>query len=289
MTILTLIETGGTICMEAGVQGLRPAPDRVAAALRLLAPGLDIKVQALEPLVDSAEVGPALWNDLLDRIAAAPGPVIITHGTDTMAFTGAALDAALAGWGQSVVLCGSMRPLGVAGGDAEANLALALAAAQSGDPGVSLAFAGQILPAGAISKTDSQSDQAFEALGDLSPANPSLTRRYDPGRAVGVITLSPGLTPASLSAMLSGLDGAVLRVFGAGTLPATLADALASACARGCKITAISQCPRGGLAPGAYAAGAALWAAGVENGGQMSPEQALTRLWLRQSAPGGLS
>lgn len=283
MASLTLIETGGTICMEPGPEGLRPSADRLRQAVAGLAPGLHLQAVALQPLIDSAEVGPALWNDLLDRIAAASGPVLITHGTDTMAFTGAALDAALAGQGRSVVLCGSMHPLGT-GGDAEANLALALQAAQQGTPGVWLAFAGQLLPAGALTKVSSTARTAFARAGDLAPAAQPPARRYDPTLSLAILTVTPGMAPRALAASLAALDGAVLRVFGAGTLPAALAGPIDAAFSAGCRIVAISQCPHGGLAPGTYAAGAGLWAAGVENGGLLSPEQALTRLWLRLSA-----
>lgn len=280
--------------MEAGPLGLQPAEGLVQKAILDLKPGLRLLSQALQPLVDSADVGPLIWNSLLDRIEAAPGPVLVTHGTDTMAFTGAALDAALAGQGRVVILCGSMRPLGVAGSDAPGNLALALTAAFTAKPGVWLAFAGHLWPAGAITKAHSEAEFAFQAAGDLHPAQPplvrpamvrpALARRYDPGLAVGVVTVTPGLTVLALQAALAGLDGAVLRVFGAGTLPAGLDEALAAAMARGCQIVAISQCAAGGLAPGTYAAGAAIWAAGVENGAALSTEQALTRLWLRLSA-----
>lgn len=282
MTTITLIETGGTICMQAGPNGLQPAPDILRASLAQLAPELRVEGHALQPLIDSAEVGPPLWNRLLDWIVAAPGPVLITHGTDTMAYTGAALDAALAGLSVSVVLCGSMHSLAT-GGDAESNLALALQVAQAAAPGVWLAFAGQVTAAGALTKVSSTSDTAFAPAGDTAPPPWPAVRRYNPDRAVAVVTITPGLSPRALSASLAALDGAVLRVFGAGTVPAALAAPLADACARGCKIVAISQCLDGGLEPGAYAAGAALWAAGVENGGLMSAEQALTRLWLRLS------
>lgn len=283
MTALTLIETGGTICMQPGPDGLRPGAGRVVQAIATLRPDLAVQAQALDPLVDSAEVGPALWNDLLGRIEAAPGPVLITHGTDTLAYTGAALSAALAGLGRVVVLCGSMHPLG-AGGDAEGNLALALAALGDAVPGVWLAFAGEVVAAGALTKVHSQADRAFAGAGDRGAAPMPKARRFDPDLRLGVVTVTPGLLAGSLAAMLVDLDGAVLRVFGAGTLPSQLGDALADATANDCQITAISQCQNGGLEPGAYAAGAALWAAGVENGGAMSMEQALTRLWLRLSA-----
>lgn len=280
MTTLTLIETGGTICMTDGPDGLIPAPEKVAAALAQIAPGQRLDHQKLEPLVDSADVGPLVWNRLLDRIDAAPGPVIVTHGTDTMAFTGAALDAALAGQGRCVVLTGSMHPLGVAGSDAEANLALAIATALGGKPSLHLAFNGEILPAGRVSKVNSTEAAAFAVTGTADLPEPSACR-YDTSKSLGLVTLTPGLAPAALGAMLDALDGVVLRVFGAGTMPATLAETL---CARkGKPMIAVSQCAAGGLAPGSYAAGAALWAAGVENGGQMSAEQALSRLWLRLS------
>lgn len=281
---LTLIETGGTICMTAGPDGLRPAPEKVAAALAQIAPGQKLDHQKPEPLIDSADLGPAVWNVLLDRITAAPGPVIVTHGTDTMAFTGAALHAALAGQGRVVVLTGSMHPLGQPGGDAEGNLALAIKTALGQTRGVQLAFGGQVLPAGAVSKQNSQAADAFAVAGDLSPPAQPHARRFDPDLSLGIVTLSPGLSPRAVAAMLGALDGVVLRVFGAGTMPGALAETLMAF--KGKPMVAVSQCARGGLEPGAYAAGAALWAAGVENGGLMSPEQALTRLWLRLSAAG---
>jgi L-asparaginase len=281
---LTLIETGGTICMEPGPEGLRPSADRLREVIRSGWPDRRVLAVALTPLVDSAEVGPALWNDLLDRIDAAPGPVLITHGTDTMAFTGAALDAALAGQGRVVVLCGSMHPLG-AGEDAEGNLALAMAATEEAAPGVWLAFAGQVVPAGALTKVSSTARTAFARAGDDSPAPQPPARRYDPALGLAVLTLTPGMSPRALESGLSGLDGAILRVFGAGTVPSQLVGPIADARANGCAMIAVSQCLHGGLTPGAYAAGAGLWAAGVENGGAMSPEQALTRLWLRLSDP----
>ncbi len=276
----TLIQTGGTICMQPGPDGLCPAAGLVVQAIGDLRPSHVVQAQAVAPLVDSAEVGPALWNDLLNRIMAAPGPVLITHGTDTMAFTGAALAAALAGLDRVVVLCGSMHPLG-AGSDAEGNLALALDALGTAGPGVWLAFAGEVVAAGALTKVHSQAERAFAAAGDAGAAPEPISRRFDPALRLGVVTVTPGLSALSLAAMLGALDGAVLRVFGAGTLPSHLGPVLAKATAHGCKMTAISQCQQGGLEPGAYAAGAALWAAGVENGGAMSAEQALTRLWLR--------
>jgi L-asparaginase len=152
---------------------------------------------------------------------------------------------------------------------------------------VHLAFGGRLLPAGAISKAHSQAARAFVRAGDPRRAPIPPVRRFDPKRRLAILTLSPGLDAHVLEAMVSGLHGVVLRVFGSGTMPQVsgLSAVLARAVSRGCKIIAVAQTPRGGLTPGAYAAGAPLWAAGVENGGRLSPEQALSRLWLRLSVP----
>lgn len=285
---ILLIETGGTICMRQGAQGLTPAEGVLATAIGQMADDLQVTARRIGPLRDSAEMGPEAWNALLDLIEGWDGDgVLVTHGTDTMAYTGAALAAALPDPKRPVILCGSMAPLGVPGGDAEGNLALALQAVRSPAAGYHLAFAGQVLPAGSLMKVHSRRDDAFRATGGGRRPPPPVARRFAP-RAVAVLTVTPGMGLASpaLAACLAGLDGAVLRVFGAGTImqDAALVSVLAQAVQAGCLILAISQCAEGGLEAGAYAAGAAIWAAGVENGGDMTVEQALAEVMLRSSA-----
>jgi L-asparaginase len=284
MAELLVIYTGGTIGMAQGPKGLEPAFGLVEAALQSMLPkDMKITLHVFDPLVDSADIGPSDWNRMLALIEGFAGQgVLVVHGTDTMAFTGAALSAALGPIQRPVVLVGAMVPLG-AGGDAEANLALALQAV-GGPAGVWLAFAGKILPAAGLIKQDSHAADAFRSV----PQDPfSAPARRFAERRVAVISLSPGLPVAAVAAMLDNLDGAVLRVFGAGTMMGDpgLFAVLAGATARGCRLRAVSQCQSGGLEPAAYAAGAGLWAAGVENGGVETPEAALARLWLSLSPP----
>lgn len=271
-----LIHTGGTIGMVPSDDGLVPGAGVVEAAVAGRA-----RIHAFDPLLDSAAIAHAEWNRLLDLIEAEAGPVVITHGTDTMAYTGAALSQALDGWPHPVILTGAMQPLG-SGGDAEANLALALTAAP--EAGVWLAFAGRLLPAGALVKHNSHAADAFRAVDEAPAHGPFQSRRFA-DHALGILTLSPGTTGAMITSALRSLDGAVLRVFGAGTVPPSpsLSQALAEAVVQGRRLRAVSACEIGGLALGAYAAGAALWAAGVENGGRETAEAALIRLWLSLS------
>ena len=283
MTRLLVIYTGGTIGMVQGEGGLRPSAGLVEQALAAMAPaGLRVDLQLFDPLIDSSNIRPQDWNRMLDQIDAFEGEaVIVVHGTDTMAFTGAALSTALAGQAKRVVLCGSMLPLGQ-GGDAEGNLALALGAACDAamGHGVWLAFAGKVMAAAGLVKHDSHQADSFRSQ-PQQPFTPTL-RRFDCARRHAVLSLSPGLPAAALGAMLGALDGAVLRVYGAGTMmeDAGLHTVLAQAMAQGCRLRAVSQCEAGGLEAGAYAAGQALWDLGIANGGLETPELALARLWL---------
>lgn len=278
---LLLIHTGGTIGMAETSEGLTPRKGLVEEAITKRLPhGTELIADVFDPLLDSADVGPAHWNRMLETVRRHPdAAVIITHGTDTMAFTGAALSQALAGESRRVILCGSMLPLGY-NGDAEGNLDLAISATASKEPGVFLAFAGKLLAADGLVKHDSHEADAFRAQPQTIPTPPK-HRTFDDRKLV-ILTLSPGMPAAAVKAMLEKLDGAVLRIFGAGTAmnDAELLSVLAHAVKSGKRLRAVSQCEAGGLSPGAYAAGAGLWSTGIENGGTETPEAAFIHLWL---------
>lgn len=277
-----LIHTGGTIGMVPSPDGLVPEPGRIEQAVAGMLPAAAVLTSHdFDPLLDSANLGPDHWNHMLDLIDAHPGAeILLTHGTDTMSYTGAALAAALAGRDLRLMMVGAMAPLG-AGQGARANLNLAVATlCDPGWRGLKCAFAGHIHDAGGLVKHDTHGEDAFRSVPqDPLPVPPR--RRFGPGR-YGVLSLSPGLPGAALAAALDQLDGLVLRVFGAGTVmdDPEVRAALTRAVAAGKRIRAVSQCESGGLVVGAYAAGQALWDAGVENGGRETAEAALARLWL---------
>lgn len=278
---LLLIHTGGTIGMAETPEGLAPLKGLVEDAIAARLPaGTVLTTDVFDPLLDSADVGPRHWNRMLETIRSHPqAAVIITHGTDTMAFTGAALSQALAGENRCVILCGSMLPLGQ-GGDAEGNLELAISAATANKPGVWLAFAGKRLAADGLVKHHSHEADAFRSQAQATSDVPQ--RRTFEDRRLAILTLSPGVPAEAVEAMLAKLDGAVLRIFGAGTAmnDPDLLTVLAEAVKSGKRLRTVSQCEAGGLSPGAYAAGAGLWSTGIENGGAQTPEAALIHLWL---------
>ncbi|MGY8635445.1 asparaginase domain-containing protein [Bradyrhizobium sp. 14AA] len=288
MRDILAINTGGTLSMSVGPNGLEPAAEVVETAFNRLAPvAARLDVVSFVPLVDSADVGSEQWNRLTELILSRPyDGVVITHGTDTMPFTGAALSYALEGIRLPVVFTGSMQPLGI-GVNAEDNLRFALHSAISGPPGVWLAFDGELLCARKLVKHHSIGPASFRET-DGQDERESVVHfrpRHFLPRQLAILTLSPGVCIAAIDAALSELEGAVLRVFGVGTLMHSpeLLRTLSDAVSRGCRIVAVSSCENGGLVPGAYAAGAPLWESGVENGGKLTPEAALVRLWLQLS------
>ena len=111
-----LVTTGGTIekiySEQSGqVQNVSAKIDRYLQSLRL--PDAQIEVTPLMNK-DSLEMTDADRELVLAvvNVKAADGPVIVTHGTDTMVETGRLLKARLKGVQHPVILTGAMTPLG---------------------------------------------------------------------------------------------------------------------------------------------------------------------------------
>ncbi|MDZ7905278.1 MAG: asparaginase domain-containing protein [Cypionkella sp.] len=130
-----------------------------------------------------------------------------------------------------------MLPLGAEGTDARRNLGDALIAAFSAPAGVWVQFAGRLMQGARVRKAHSHAHDAFTAS-----AAPDLARRggdaaHLPYGApeIAVLTMAPNMSARAFDAALGACDGAVLRVFGAGTIPndPAIATALEAAHARG--------------------------------------------------------
>ncbi len=91
---------------------------------------------------DSLELTAEDRAEIARRAAAATETrIVITHGTDTMTDTAAAL-AGVAD--KTIVLTGALSPARFAETDAPFNLGMAFAAAQTAAPGVYIAMSGQV-------------------------------------------------------------------------------------------------------------------------------------------------
>jgi L-asparaginase len=109
---------------------------------------------------DSLEITDADRADLRRYIENdAASHYIITHGTDTMAETGQALQGLS---DKTIVLTGALTPARFRTTDAIFNVGMAVAAVQVAPPGVYIAMSGQVFAAGEVRKN--RAENRFEPL-----------------------------------------------------------------------------------------------------------------------------
>ena len=295
---------GGTIGMVDSPEGLRPGAD-LPAWLEQQVSGIglagSISLTQMDPLIDSSDTHPGHWQQIIEDIRAhseQADAFIVLHGTDTMAYTSAALSYALCDSERPVVLTGSQYPLGVVGSDASANVTGALRAACSGQArGVSLFFGHRLLAGNRATKTSSWSFAGFDspATAPLALTGAPWQWRSAPTRGAGwanplpygrhdvlIIDVAPGMTAARLEALLSPLPEAVIiRAYGVGNIPAHepgFVDVLASVAAQGIPLVASSQCYQAEVLLGHYRNGNVLADIGAVSSCDMTMEATYAKL-----------
>lgn len=297
---LLVLYTGGTIGMQMSAAGLAPASGfeaRLRAQQALQTQPLpEWTFRELLPPIDSANMNQGNWLAMVAAIRAGIeqdgcDAVLLLHGTDTLAYSAAALSFLLLGLPAPVVLTGSMLPAGAEGSDAWNNLFGAMQALREGvSAGVHLYFNGKLMHGARVSKLRSDDFDAFHVLPRQrhSPRAdgiaPSINyRQLRQPVNLAVLPLFPGIQAAHLRALLdSGVQGLLLECYGSGTGPADDAELLAqlkTAHQRGVVLAAISQCPHGHVEFGVYAAGSQLASSGLVSAGGMTREAALGKLF----------
>ena len=107
---------------------------------------------------DSLDIDDADRRKLRDYIEQDDASLyVITHGTDTMPQTAAALQDLK---GKTIVLTGALTPARFRTTDAVFNVGMAVAAVQVAEPGVYIAMSGQVFEGGAVRKN--RSENRFE-------------------------------------------------------------------------------------------------------------------------------
>lgn len=295
-----VLYTGGTIGMQASAHGLAPASGFEARMREYLHSQPEQVVpqwrfREMSPLIDSANMTPAYWQQLREAVVDAVDvqgcdSVLILHGTDTLAYSAAAMSFQLLGLHARVVFTGSMLPAGVTDSDAWENLSGALVALGQGlAPGVHLYFHGELLDPTRCAKVRSFGRHPFKRLerqggGVKATCVPAQLNYNQPKQLakVAVLPLFPGIGADQLDGVLnSGIQGLVLECYGSGTGPSDNPDFLVSlerARDRGVVVVAVTQCHEGGVQLDVYEAGSRLRDAGVLSGGGMTREAAFGKL-----------
>ena len=241
MKKILLIGTGGTIASDVTDSGL--APELTTEQLLSHIPGIsDIcGVDCLQLLnLDSTNMTPAHWLEIAacirDHYGCYDG-FVITHGTDTMAYTAAALSYLIQGSPKPIVLTGAQRPIGFDSTDSKTNLADAFRCAAEDLPGVSIVFNSRVILGTRAKKTRSKSFQAFSSINhpELGVLRDGVLLRYirqdcreapvfydrlDP--RVALLKLVPGTGRDAADFLLERNDALIIESFGVGGIPQRL-------------------------------------------------------------------
>ncbi len=301
------LSTGGTFSCEGSENGLMPKSgteqnNQILSRLPDLTAAYDIMPQTILN-IDSTDMTADEWSLIANEVnrAAVSGEydgIVITHGTDTMAYTAAALSVMLKNLPLPVILTGSQRPFFSENSDAPGNFTDAVTvAADVRFKGVFAVFCGKILHGLDMYKSDSFADEAFCArdrqAGEISgkeirlffPENISHGGYEfcpDMCREVAVLKMTPTFAPELIDMLVkSGIKGIVAEGYGTGGIPRAVREKLAAAAQKGIAVTVVSQCLHGGVDLGIYAVGESARAAGITSGGKYGAEAALAILMHR--------
>lgn len=302
MKKILLLSTGGTIASRPGKDGLEPevSGEELIAKLGDLGGKFDIQVKQILNL-DSSNIQAEEWRLMArwvyDCISSYDG-IIITHGTDTMAYSASMLSFMLPGLRKPVVFTGSQIPMDNMLTDARNNLFCALAAVEADIQGVSVAFNRHIIRGCRAVKVRTMGFDAFESvnaryLGEIfadglrvydrnEPNHVSFQLRDSISTDVFLLKLIPSTKPALFDHLKDiGYRGVVLETFGAGGMHfhrRDLLEKLRMLEDQGIVVVACSQCLYEPSNFTIYEVGRKLLETGVIPAGDMTTEAAVTKL-----------
>ena len=298
---ILLLTTGGTIASAPGEDGLEPRSSVVfKREMEQLSTFYDITVKDLICL-DSSNIRPAEWQliarGVFENRQGFDG-IVISHGTDTMAYTASAVTFMLPNIDLPVVFTGSQLPLSDILSDGPDNLRTAFAMAASGHCGVFLAFDRKVMLGCRGVKVRASGFSAFESINaryaalvsnaGLSVDQTVLPRfagepalKTDVSDEVFLLKLTPGLNPRIFDALADmGYKGIVIEAFGLGGINILNKglDGIHRALEKGISVVVTSQCLYDSANLGVYQVGTKLLELGVIQGRDMTSEAAMTKL-----------
>jgi len=251
--------------------------------------------------LDSSNIRPEEWKTIAacvyEQRRGFDG-VVISHGTDTMAYTASAVTFMLPNIDIPVVFTGSQLPLADILSDGPDNLRTAFAMAASGRPGVFLAFDRKVMRGCRAVKVRASGFSAFESVNAryagivsnrglvlneqiLPPVTGEAQLRTEISNSVFLLKLTPGLNPKIFD-MLSalGYKGIVIEAFGLGGIN-VLSKELSSihrCVEEGISVVVTTQCLYDSSDLRVYQVGNKLLELGVIQGRDMTTEAAMTKL-----------
>lgn len=261
---ILLLSTGGTIASVISDSGL--VPKKSGEQLIKLLGKLPFEIEVKDILqLDSSNIQPEEWKFIAEEIFKYRNDydgIVVSHGTDTMAYTASMLSFMLQGIEIPVVLTGSQVPINVVLSDAPDNLRLAFTAATKCAPGIYLAFNRKVMLGCRTVKVRTTNFNAFESVNvppvakitsdgmvfekKVKAVSGPCKLNTNIDSHVSLVKLFPGFDPNLLFAMAkSGCHGIVIEAYGMGGMNyirRNMVGAVGKLIRQGIPVIASSQC-----------------------------------------------
>ena len=239
MKKILFIATGGTIASKKTENGLTPqiTPEELLSYIPEVE-GL-CEITAGNPFnLDSSNVVPENWSTLVKVVKEHYEDYdgfVIAHGTDTMAYTAAALSYMIQNSEKPIVITGAQRPIYLDITDAKTNLSDSFYyACDDASQGVQIVFDGKVIAGTRAKKVRTKSYNAFSSIDypetailrgrqgvyyipEQAAGAPEFYDRRDPG--VFVLKLIPGIDAGIFDYLKAHYRALVIESFGVGGLP----------------------------------------------------------------------
>lgn len=323
---IAFLATGGTIASVPSPEGMRPAftEDEMLKLIPELSDLADIEGNLIMN-IDSSNMKPTDWPMIAKKTAEAlknSDGVVISHGTDTLAYTAAALTYMLTYLQKPVVITGSQKSIGETDNDARKNLIDSVRVAVSGKAGVFVVFGGEVIFGDRSTKMKTKSFDAFKSInippvamiqGDevkwkedvlthererlkklwAKSRNPSedcienVVLNVDIDPQVLLVKLYPGISPdVLLLAKAKAYHAVLIEGFGSGGVPfrepGNLVPAIQELLGSGITVAITTQVPYEGVDLPRYEVGKKALDAGAISARDLTREAALVRLMLKK-------
>lgn len=264
---ICMISCGGTIAMaknpETGVLEPAKSPEELLAMVPKVRPLVELDLVDLFN-IPSSNMTIEYWQKIIEAVNSRYRDYdgfIITHGTDTMANTGAALSLALGNKvNKPIVLTGSQAPPDVIGSDAAFNLENAFRVVASDFAEVMITFGHYVMRASRTVKVSESEYNAFRSPAipplavvkpelewfpgskKIAPFDEELVLKSEFDHGVLNMSLGPGLSPNLVASLINSeeLTGIVFESLGAGNVPDGFIPVIREAISRGVPVVVTS-------------------------------------------------
>lgn len=253
MKRILFIATGGTIASMKSENGLSPqiSPEELLSFVPKVREICEVTTLSLLNL-DSTNIEPKHWTVMAecirDRYEEFDG-FVLAHGTDTMAYTAAALSYMIQNTNKPIVITGSQKPINLDITDARTNLTDSfIYACDDASQGVQIVFDGKVIAGTRAKKVRSKSYNAFSSIDfpSLAVIQDGNIMRYIPQLSykeetkfytymnpnIFLLKLIPGIAPEFLELIFERYDAVIIESFGVGGIPQSIKAEFYELCRR---------------------------------------------------------